>query len=73
MPYYMTQRMSSEGLPTVRYYRKADKQPGSSKAERAAFTAAAAAKYAAMNGTDVAAVKMEKVQVMLKPDSGEEI
>ncbi|MGO9902828.1 MAG: hypothetical protein ACLP0J_24765 [Solirubrobacteraceae bacterium] len=73
MPYYMSQKMSSGELPTLRYFRKAAGQPNPSKAEREAFTTEAAAKYAKMNGIDLAAVKREKLAVMYKPDSGEEI
>jgi len=68
MPYYMSQKMSSGTLPTLRYYRELAKQPNGSKAEREAFTAAAAANYAATNGIDEAIVKTEKLTIMLKPD-----
>ncbi len=73
MPYYMSQTMSSGEHPTRRYFRKAARQPNPAKQEREAFTAEAAARYAAMSGIDLAAVKKEKLAVMYKPDSGEEI
>lgn len=73
MPCYMSQKMSSGKLPTARYFRKPAKQPQGSKEEREAFTADAAAKYAEAQGIDVAAVTKEKLTVMYKPDSGDEV
>lgn len=73
--YRLYQTMSSGALPPARYYRKLS--PGhrtASKAERAAFSTAAAARYAAVNGIDVVAVKSDKATVMGgRPTRGEEI
>ena len=74
MPYCMQQKISSEGLPSATYYRKAARPPNPPKTERQAFTADATARYAAANGPDVAAVKKEKLLVVQgRPAAAEEI
>ena len=63
--YRMSQKMSSGTLTPVKYLRGlAAGQRNASKEEREAFTDAAAANYAAVNGIDVAAVKKEKLKIM---------
>jgi hypothetical protein len=73
--YRMYQTMSSGTLTPVKYYRKVTPgQRKASKEEREAFTAAAAAQYAAANGIELAAVKRDKVMIMGgRPTRGAEI
>jgi hypothetical protein len=73
--YRLYQTMSSGALAPVTYHRRLT--PGhrkASKEARQAFTAAAAGKYAAVNGIDVTAVKCDKVRTIGgRPSRGEEI
>ena len=73
--YRLYQTMTSGTLKPITYHRRVT--PGrrnASKEERQAFTAAAAERYAAVNGNDVTAVTADKERTMGgQPTRGEDV